>query len=196
MAVFCEQSSREGGLLSTSEQLSRGGSMSLGRFAMVVFCILGCVVGLGAQAASSGSISGTVTDIQGAVIPNAKIVITNKETSVPHEITSAANGSYSVVALPSGIYTVHVEAGGFSPRERAASVEVGTATRVDFQMKVGSTKDTVTVEAAGAQINYDTNAVQGVIQHKDIEEIPMNGRNYQQLAKLEPGVTTGTGTVA
>jgi hypothetical protein len=151
---------------------------------------------LGAQAASSGSVSGTVTDIQGAVIPNAKIVITNKETGVPREATSAANGTYSVVALPSGVYTVHVEAGGFSSRERAASVEVGTSTRVDFQMKVGSTKDTVTVEAASAQINYDTNQIQGVIQHQDIEDLPMNGRSFQQLAKLEPGVTIATGTVA
>src|ERR1022692_1120893 len=171
-------------------------SASTWRFAWVLVCVLGCVAGLGAQAASSGSISGTVTDIQGAVIPNAKIVITNKDAGVPHEATSAANGSYSVVALPSGIYTVHVEAGGFSSRERAASVEVGTSTRVDFQMKVGSAKDVVTVEAAGAQMNFDTNAVQGVIQHQDIEDIPMNGRNYLQLAKLEPGVTIGTGTVA
>ncbi len=170
--------------------------MSPWRFAMVLVCVLGCVASLGAQAASSGSISGTVTDAQGAVIPNAKIVITNKETGVPRETSSAANGSYSAVALPAGIYVVRVEAGGFSSRERAASVEVGSATRVDFQMKVGSTKDTVTVEAASAQINYDTNAVQGVIQHQDIEDLPMNGRNYQQLAKMEPGVTIATGTVA
>jgi hypothetical protein len=170
--------------------------MSPWRFVVVLGCVLGCVAGLGAQAASSGSISGTVTDVSGAVIPNAKIVITNKETGVPHEATSAANGSYSVVALPAGTYVVHVEAGGFSSRERAASVEVGSGTRVDFQMKVGSSKETVTVEAASAQINYDTNAVQGVIQHQDIEDLPMNGRSFQQLAKLEPGVTIATGTVA
>jgi hypothetical protein len=170
--------------------------MSPWRFAMVVVCVLGCVAGLGAQAASSGSISGTVTDAQGAVIPNAKIVITNKETGVPRETSSAANGSYSAVALPAGIYVVHVEAGGFGSRERAASVEVGTSTRVDFQMKVGSTKETVTVEAAGAQMNFESNTVQGVIQEQQIADLPLNMRNFEQLAKLEPGVTIATGTVA
>ena len=62
-------------------------------------------------------------------------------------------------------------------------MEVGSSTRVDFQMKIGTTKDTVTVEAAaGAQINYDTNTVQGVVQHDTIEDLPMNGRAFQQLA--------------
>jgi len=144
----------------------------------------------------TGSISGTVTDASGAVIPNAKIVMTNKETGVSQTVASAANGSYSVVALPAGTYGVRVEAAGFSSRERGATVAVGNTTRVDFQMKVGATTDTVTVEAASAQMNFDTNVVQGVVQQETIEDIPLNGRNYQQLAKLEPGVTIATGTVA
>src|SRR6266404_1706007 len=158
--------------------------------ALIVFSLL-----MPAQA-PTGSVSGTVTDEQGAVIANAKVVITNKETGVAHEAVSAANGSYSAVALPAGVYGVRVEAPGFSSRERAATVAVGSSTRVDFQMKIGSTKDTVTVEAASAQINYDTHTVQGVIQHESIEDLPLNGRNYLQLAKLEPGVTIANGTVA
>ncbi len=168
--------------------------MSAWRYVGVLVCVVACAAALGAQA--TGSISGTVTDAQGAVIPNAKVVVTNRDTGVSRDTTSAANGSYSMVSLLPGTYGVQVEATGFSTRERAATVDVGSSTRVDFQMKIGTTKDTVTVEAAGAQMNYDTNVIQGVVQHETIEDLPMNGRSFQQLAKLEPGVTIGTGTVA
>ena len=100
---------------------------------------------------SLGSISGTVTDEQGAVIPNAKIVVTNRETGFTRELVSAGNGNYSVLSLDAGTYAIHVEAAGFQPRERVATVQVGTSTRVDFLLHVGSQKDVVQVEEAAPQ---------------------------------------------
>jgi hypothetical protein len=142
---------------------------------------------------AAGSISGTVTDEQGAVIPNAKIVVTNRDTGFTRELTSSANGSYSVLSLDAGTYGIRVEAGGFSGRERAATVQVGTATRVDFLLHVGTQKDVVQVEEAAPQMNYESSAVSGVVTRTQIQDLPLNGRSFLNLASIEPGVGVSTG---
>src|SRR5258706_5189604 len=101
------------------------------RVVLSIVCLLALAMPVWAQA-PTGSISGTVTDEQGAVIPNAKIVVTHRETGATRELSSAGNGAYSVPSLIAGTYGVRVEAGGFQTRERAATVAVGTYTRVEF----------------------------------------------------------------
>ena len=95
-----------------------------------------------------------------------------------------------------GQYEVRCEQPGFRTSVRAATVEAGTTTTVNLPMQVGGTKEVVTVEAATAQISYDSHSVQGVIQRESIEYLPLNGRSYMQLAKLEPGVTVASGSVS
>jgi hypothetical protein len=141
----------------------------------------------------TGSISGTVTDEQGAVIPNAKIVVTNRDTGFTRELASSANGNYSVLSLEAGTYGIRVEAPGFQTRERGATVQVGSATRVDFLMHVGAQKDVVQVEEAAPQMNYESNAVAAVVTRSEIQDLPLNGRSFLNLAGIEPGVTVSTG---
>src|SRR5579871_744683 len=141
----------------------------------------------------TGSISGVVTDEQGAVIPNAKITVTNRDTSFARELTSGANGSYSVLALEAGNYGIRVEAAGFAARERGATVQVGSSTRVDFLMHVGTQKDVVQVEEAAPQMNYESSAVAGVVTRTQIQDLPLNGRSFLNLAGIEPGVSVSTG---
>ncbi len=152
-------------------------------------------VALYAQA-PTGIITGTVTDESGAVVPNSTVTITNKATGFSRTLTTNATGLFSAPALSAGEYEVRVEMTGFRTLLRDATVLAGETTTVNASMQVGGTKDVVTVEGATSQINYDTHNIQGVIEHSSIQDLPLNGRSYLQLAALEPGVTISSGTVA
>jgi hypothetical protein len=132
--------------------------------------------------APTGIITGTVTDETGALIPNAKITITNKATDFVRAALASAEGFYSAPALPAGDYQVRCEQSGFRTVVRTATVEAGNTTSVDLPMQVGGATEVVNVEAARAQINYDSHSIQGVIEQASIENLPLNGRSYMQLA--------------
>jgi len=155
------------------------------------------LAGLAAFAqAPTGIITGTITDESGAVIPNATIAITNKNTASVRTVTASSAGLFTAPALPAGLYEVRAELSGFKTLVRDATVEVGSTTTVNLQMQLGGTKDIVNVEAATAQVNYESHAIQGVIERNTIQELPLNGRSFMQLASLEPGVTISAGTVS
>ena len=162
---------------------------------LVVFALAAMGVTAFAQA-PTGIITGAVTDESGAVIPNATITITNKAIGGARVVTTNAEGLYSAPALSAGEYEVRAELTGFRTLVRNATVEAGSTTTVNLPMQVGGTKEVVNVEAATAQINYDSHSVQGVIQRDSIEDLPLNGRSYMQLATLEPGVTIANGSTA
>ncbi len=170
--------------------------MSLTSRSMLLMCTISALTFAPFAQVPTGIITGTVTDESSAVIPFAKITITNKATDVARSILASAEGFFSAPALPSGEYEVRGERPGFRIVQRSATVEAGTTTTVNLPMQVGATKDVVKVEAATAQINYDSHSIQGVIQRASIEDLPLNGRSYMQLAKLEPGVTIASGSVA
>src|SRR6267154_356600 len=146
--------------------------------------------------APTGSISGTVTDPSGAVIPNATVTVTNKADAAARTLTANAEGLFSAPALPSGEYEVRAEVGGFKTTVREAQVVAGGVTTVDMAMSVGQATDVVNVEAAAAQINYESHTVAGIIARQSIQELPINGRSFLSLATLEPGVTTTPGVPA
>jgi len=146
--------------------------------------------------APTGIITGTVTDESGAVVPLAKVTITNKATDFTRSVLTNTEGFYSAPALPAGDYEVRCEQSGFRTIVRVATVQAGSTTSVDMPMQVGGTREVVNVEAASSQMNYDSHTVEGVIQRANIEDLPINGRSYMQLAKLEPGVTIASGSVA
>jgi Carboxypeptidase regulatory-like domain len=146
--------------------------------------------------APTGIITGTIADESGAVIPNATIVITNKDTSSVRTVTANGEGLFSAPALPAGVYQVRAEVPGFKALMREATVVVGSTTTVNLQMQLGGTKDLVIVEAATAQVNYENHAIEGVIERSTIQELPLNGRSFMQLASLEPGVTITPGSTA
>jgi len=161
-----------------------------------VFCLLVSVSVLCLGQAPTGSIAGTVTDESGAVIPNAKITVNNRDTGASRELTTDGTGRYAVEALASGVYTVRVEATGFTIRERGATVQAGTSTRVDMLMKVGAQGTVVTVGDVAPQIAYESHSVDGVVTRAKIQDLPLNGRSFLNLAIIEPGVSVSTGSTA
>ncbi|HML17179.1 MAG TPA: carboxypeptidase regulatory-like domain-containing protein [Bryobacteraceae bacterium] len=163
--------------------------------ALMLLAALLCCTSVFAQA-PTGIINGNITDETGAVIPNASITITNKATGVARNLTSNAEGLYSAPALPVGDYEVRCEAKGFRTLVRDATVTAGNVTQVSMPMTVGGAQEVVTVEAATAQINYDNNQVTGTIAQSAIQDLPLNGRSFMQLASLEPGVTVAVGSTA
>jgi hypothetical protein len=146
--------------------------------------------------APTGTISGTVKDETGAVVPSATVTITNKATDFNRTISTNAEGLFSAPALLPGEYEVRAEMTGFRVIVRPATVIAGSGTTVDISLSLGSTQEVVTVEAATAQINYDSHSVAGVIARESIQDLPLNGRSSLQLASLEPGVTVNPGATS
>ena len=145
---------------------------------------------------ANGIIEGTVTDASGAVIPNATVTITNKADNGLRTVTTNAAGAYSAPALAPGEYSVRVELTGFKTVVRDATVNAGGDISVNLALSVGETNEVVNVEAASAQINYESNTVQGVIDRAAVADLPLNGRSFMQLAVLEPGVTISSGSTS
>ena len=161
--------------------------------ASVLLSFLFC---LSSVAQPTGTITGTVVDESGAVVPNANVTITNKATGFSRAVPTNAEGYFSAPALPSGEYEVKTEVSGFRTVVRPATVQAGESTQVNISLTLGQTQEVVTVEGATAQINYENHEISTVIQRSSIEDLPSNGRQYAQLAALSPGVTVTPGSTA
>jgi hypothetical protein len=155
-----------------------------------LFVLAGSVVPrLNAQTTiSTGSIQGSVTDPSGAVVSGAKISISNKATGRVLTVTSTAAGAYTSGALTPGNYTLRVEAAGFKTSEVPITVEVGVTAPGNVKLQVGQTSQVVEVQGEAVAVNTQQATVQGVLNTEQIENLPINGRNFLDLAQLEPGV--------
>ena len=143
----------------------------------------------GAQSTvATGSIQGTVTDPNGAVLPGASITISNKATGQVSKLTSGSAGSYASGALVPGDYEVRIEAKGFRTQVIAVTVQVGNVATGNAKMTIGQSTEVVEVTGAAVSINTEQATVQGVLTTEQIENLPINGRNFLDLAQLEPGV--------
>jgi hypothetical protein len=137
---------------------------------------------------STGSIQGTITDQAGAVLPGAKIKITNNGTGQAISVTSSESGAWASGALIPGDYTVRIEVKGFKATESTIRVEVSTTAPGNFQLQIGQETQVVEVQASAVTVNTEQAIVQGVLTEQQIENLPINGRNFLDLAQLEPGV--------
>lgn len=137
---------------------------------------------------SSGSIQGTILDPHGASVPAAKVRISSKEAgrTITPEVTST--GDYNSGPLIPGTYVVRVEAPGFRAVEKTITVQVGIVSSGSVTLEIGSSLTVVTVEATTVQLNTEQATVQGVMTTNQIEQLPIGGRNFLDLAQLEPGV--------
>jgi Carboxypeptidase regulatory-like domain len=182
------------GIFSRSSLRSRSfGSKSASRLASVslLLCLLLCsfTVTLPAQTTiSTGSIQGLVTDPSGAVVSGAQISIHNKATGRVITATSTSAGAYTSGALTPGDYTLHVEAPGFKTTEVAVTVQVGVTASGNVKLQVGQASQIVEVQGTEISVNTQQATVQGVLTTQQIENLPINGRNFLDLAQLEPGV--------
>ncbi len=150
---------------------------------------LGAVLFACAAMAQSSSIQGVVSDNSGAVIPGAQVNVTNVETGVSSDVATNEAGFYVVPALNPGIYKVTATSEGFAPQERPQlRLEVGLTARVNFSLNVGSVVEVIEVSAASQLLQTEQTDVGQVIDSKRILEMPLNGRNYLQLAQFTVGV--------
>ena len=142
---------------------------------------------------NGGSIQGTITDSTGAVVPNAQVVSTGTDTGFTKTIMTDSSGFYSVGPLNPGPYTVDVSAPNFQKLDVKTVVRTGTATTGSFKLTVGTSNETVEVNAGQIQINTDQAGVSGVITREQIESLPINGRNILDVAQVQPGVILQSG---
>ena len=137
----------------------------------------------------TGSITGTVTDPTGAVIPGATVVALNVESGVKNSTETNTQGVFSFPALPVGHYNVRIQAGGFSQYEQTGIVlDVNSARRVDAALQVGVVTDTITATAAIAQVDTQSTQMGELVGGKEMVSLPLNGRDFTELMALQPGV--------
>jgi Carboxypeptidase regulatory-like domain len=143
---------------------------------------------------STGNINGQVTDATDAAVAGAKVTITRVDTGVATSVTTNGSGFYNSGSIAAGTYLVKVEAKGFESSQTQILAKIGNNSAVNFKLKVGSEATTVNVEATSVGINTEQTSVQGVLTATQIENLPVNGRNFLDLAQLEPGVQIQDGT--
>ena len=163
-------------------------------FCRVLWFLLLCVAGTLMAQSDTARIVGSVSDSTGAVIPNATVSVTNTQTGQRTDAKAQSDGSYTVPSLHVGTYSVAAEAQGFSKTVISGiQLNVNDVARVDVQLKPGQVSDVVEVTGAAPLVQTDTSSIGAVIDRTKIVNLPLNGRNFTQLATLTPGVVRGTG---
>ncbi len=141
-----------------------------------------------------GRILGTVTDESGGAVRGAKVIITNTETGVSRSLETNDSGDYAAPNLQPGLYTIVVEASGFKKVERAEiRLEVAKDARIDIALPAGQISESVTVVNEPPAIDTTTTTLGGTFSNKAINDLPLNGRDFQNLVVLRPGVQRSTG---
>jgi hypothetical protein len=138
--------------------------------------------------APTGSLAGTVYDPSGGVVPNASITVKNAATAFDRALISNHTGQYSAPSLAPGTYEIKVTAPGFHTLNTHAIVTTGSPTTVDLHLQVGEQKDTVTVATVEQLVQVEGDTLDQVVTRQQIQQLPLNGRSFLQLAFLSPGV--------
>src|SRR6202171_3586487 len=138
---------------------------------------------------NTGRITGTVTDQTGGVVSGATVTVTDTERGVTKNLVSNDAGEYNAPNLTPGTYKVRVEAKGFKTIERQNVVlEVGKEVRVDLTVQPGDQVQTITITESVPLVETTNATLGGTLNNADIADLPLNGRNYQSLMGLRPGV--------
>jgi hypothetical protein len=142
----------------------------------------------GLSQVDEGSVTGTVQDASGAVVPNAQVVLLNKDQGITLQVQTGGGGEYVFSPVRIGHYSVSVSAPGFSKTtQENLTVSVGQRLQVNIQLKLGSATETVEVNTAPAVLQTDESSVGQVVTEKSINDLPLNGRNFTFLAQLGAG---------
>jgi carboxypeptidase family protein/TonB-dependent receptor-like protein len=139
---------------------------------------------------TTGTITGTVSDSSGAVLPGARIALVNEETGITRTVTTDAVGRYAAPSLAVGNYKITVQQEGFQTAVRSGiALTVGRQAVVDFQLQVGAVTQTVEVSGEAPLVETTQSSVSALVDSKSINELPLNGRNLSELVLLQPGVS-------
>ena len=141
-------------------------------------------------AQTSGTMAGRVNDSTGAVLPGATVTARHLERSIERIAVTDAGGRFVLAGMPVGTYDVRAELSGFKPMVRQGmTLTVGEALALDFTLEVGGVVEAVNVIGAASPVNTRTGELSYLVDERAIEQLPLNGRNYTDLAFLQPGVT-------
>ncbi len=156
---------------------------------LLVFLLL-TTAHLGLSQGITGDILGTVQDSTGAVVPGAKVTLTAVDTSIKAEATSDEGGGYLFAQLKPGHYSLQAAKEGFQTATVSnIDLLVGQRPRVDITLQIGAVTQSIEVSAGGVQLlDTQTSTMGQVIQERPVQQLPLNGRNFMQLAVLSPGV--------
>ncbi len=138
--------------------------------------------------ATNGSIRGTVSDPNGAVVPKAGVFVKHLDTNVERKAMTTSDGMFAVDNLQPGGYEIRVEAAGFQKQLKRLTLLTSANVEENFEMTLGASTETVVITSESAQLNTSDYKVDGVITRERIENLPLNGRSFLSLASLEPGV--------
>jgi Carboxypeptidase regulatory-like domain/TonB dependent receptor len=160
----------------------------VGRLTTVAVLVLCCVAGLRAQS-THASLAGRVSDPSKAAIADALVVAISDATNLSHHASTDPSGQYRVRNLPPGSYRIEVEKPGFKKIVKPdVVVHVQDAVEIDFEMALGSIAESITVEAGAPLVNTRSASVSTVIDRGFVERLPLNGRSFQSLITMTPGV--------
>ncbi len=169
------------------ELKSSGGVTNMRRFLFAATVILALAAATNAQT-FRGAINGTVTDPSGAVVPNAQVKATETATGIDHNTVTTGDGQFAFQDIPLGMYKVSVTATGFAPYTvDKVEVTAGTIYTLPIKLSVGQAAATVEVSAAALTMDTTTQTQTMSITTREIQEIPLNGRDFTQLISVEPG---------
>jgi hypothetical protein len=171
-----------------NRKLGQSNSVVLALFAVLA---LGLVVPIRVHAQATGAtLSGAITDPSGAVIPNAKVSIKNTATGVVTNGTTNSAGFYTVPNLLPGPYEVTTSAMGFQPEVRSGiTLTVGQQQVLNVKLRVGEATQTISVTSAAPDVQLATSSISAEVDSTTVRELPLNGRDWTQLASLQPGVS-------
>ena len=158
--------------------------LSLSFFALPVF--------LHAQLVG-GTIAGDVVDPGNAALVGAKVIIRNEETGGVRELVTAQGGAFSAPSIPVGVYSVAVTQDGFSPLKRTGiTLTVGQSIQLHLALSIGNVEQVVTVVDTPASIDTSTLQSQGLVDERQVKQLPLNGRSFDQLLQLNPASVSYT----
>src|SRR5215472_14127805 len=139
--------------------------------------------------AQQAALSGYVKDPTGAVVPKAEVTALKTDTAAKWSVSSNDVGFYEFPALPPGPYEIHVDKAGFQPLVRGGlTLHIGDRVQTDLTLSVGTSKEAVTVEGGLELLNTSDASVSTVVERQTVENMPLNGRSFQSLLNLMPGV--------
>ena len=161
--------------------------------ASLLLLSIGLLVGVHAQSSTTGNITGTVRDPQGAAVPKAEVTITDEKTGATRTVRATEDGFYNATSLPAGMYSVSTAPSGFKKTiTTGVELHVNENKTVNLDLQVGQVNETVTVTSEAAPVELRSGEVSSLISEKQVTELPLNGRNYAQLALMVPGVSPVT----
>ncbi|MBW8869386.1 MAG: carboxypeptidase regulatory-like domain-containing protein, partial [Acidobacteriales bacterium] len=159
---------------------------SIYKLSLALLLVLGLSVASSHAQIVGATITGTVHDSSGAALSSATVTVKQIETGLTRKVITDAEGRFFAPSVPIGPYTITAEHEGFAPSEQAAAVVLGQSLQLKFVLGVASVQQAIEVTADSATVNTSTQQTAGLVDERQVKELPLNGRSYDGLMTLNP----------